>query len=395
MKILVIHNTYQEPGGEDTVVAAEERILAGVGHTIVRYRRCNDELRFANPLATVLAGIETVWAPASNRELDRLISRERPEVAHFHNTFPLISPAGYYACQKAGVPVVQTLHNYRLLCPAATFFRDGRVCESCLGRAVPWPGVGHRCYRGSCAATVAVSAMLAAHHALQTWKKKVNIYIALSEFARKEFIRGGFPPERVVVKQNFVPLSPRPKEGAGQFALYVGRLSEEKGVRVLLSAWSKLILSVPLRMAGDGPLRDQAISEIDRRELKQINCVGRVPSEEIFRLMQSARFLVFPSVCFENSPLTIAESFACGLPVIAPCHGAMAEIVADGKTGLHFSSGDSSDLAAKVHWAWTHPEEMNAMGQAARAEYESKYTAERNYQLLMNIYSRAIAEQQN
>jgi glycosyltransferase involved in cell wall biosynthesis len=394
MKILVVHNTYQERGGEDAVVATEEQILAEDGHTVVRYRRGNDELKIAHPLRIALAGIETVWSSASNRELYRLIFLERPDVAHFHNTFPLISPAAYYACQDAGVPVVQTLHNYRLLCPAATFFRDGRVCESCMGRNVPWPGVVHGCYRDSRSATSAVSGMLTVHRALQTWNKKVDVYIALSEFARQKFIEGGLPPERIVVKQNFVHRAPEPKNGEGQYALCVGRLSEEKGIRVLLSAWSKLAASVPLRIAGDGPLHEEGVSEITRRRLKQVDFLGRLPVEDIFRWMRGARFLVFPSVCFENFPLAIAEAFACGLPVIASRLGAMAEIVADGKTGLHFTAGDDSDLAVKVDWAWMHPEEMRAMGQAARAEYEAKYTAEHNYQQLMSIYGRAIAERQ-
>jgi glycosyltransferase involved in cell wall biosynthesis len=232
------------------------------------------------------------------------------------------------------------------------------------------------------------------HRTLQTWKKDVDVYIALSEFAREKFVEGGLPPERIVVKQNFVYRDPKPKDGEGQYALYVGRLSEEKGIRVLLSAWSKLALPVPLRIAGDGPLREEMVSEIARMELKQVDLLGRAPPQDIFRWMRGARFLVFPSVCFENFPLAIAEAFACGLPVIASRLGAMAGIVEDNRTGLHFTPGDPQDLAAKIGWAWSHPEEMRAMGQAARAEYEAKYTAERNYQQLMSIYSRAIAERQ-
>jgi glycosyltransferase involved in cell wall biosynthesis len=394
MRVLVVHNSYQHPGGEDAVVAAETRLLMTHGDTVIEYRRHNDELQDQSKLRAILAGTDTIWSSASHRALRDLLVREKPDVAHIHNMFPLISPSAYYACADAGVPVVQTLHNYRLLCPAATFFRDSRVCESCLGLSVPWPGVVHGCYRNSRAATSAVSGMLTVHRALRTWKKKVDVYIALSEFARNKFIEGGLPPERIVVKHNFVYPDPEPKDGEGQYALYVGRLSEEKGVRVLLSAWSKLALSVPLRIAGDGPLHEEVVSEIARRQLEQVDFLGRVPPEDIFRWTHDARFLVFPSVCFENFPLAIAEAFACGLPVIASRLGAMAEIVADGKAGLHFTAGDSSDLAAKVDWAWTHPEEMRAMGQAARAEYEAKYTAERNYQQLMNIYGRAIAERQ-
>jgi glycosyltransferase involved in cell wall biosynthesis len=394
MKVLIIHNSYQQPGGEDAVVVAERQLLMAHGDTVIEYRRHNDELQGQSKFRAILAGTDAIWSPASHRALGELLTREKPEVAHIHNIFPLISPSAYYACAESGVPVVQTLHNYRLLCAAATFLREGRVCEGCLGPSLPWPGVVHACYRDSRLATAAVAGMLVTHRALHTWKKKVNAYIALSEFARNKFIEGGLPSERIVVKQNFVHPDPRPKGGKGQYALCVGRLSEEKGIRILLSAWSALALSAPLRIAGDGPLREEVVSEIARRQLKQADLLGPLPTQDIFRWMHGARFLVFPSVCFENFPLAVAEAFACGLPVIASRLGAMQEIVADGKTGLHFTPGDPQDLAAKIEYAWTHPEEMQAMGQAARAEYEAKYTAEHNYQQLMRIYARAIVDRQ-
>ncbi len=392
MKILVIHNTYQQTGGEDAVVGAEERLLTEGGHTIIRYRRGNDELRKAQPLRLAQAGIETMWSSESNRRLANIIDQERPDIAHFHNTFPLISPAAYYACQNAGVPVIQTLHNYRLLCPASTFFRDGLVCESCLGRSIPWPGVVHGCYHDSRATTSAISGMITLHRLLQTWKTKVDIYIALSEFARKQFVEGGLPEDRIVVKHNFVAGNPMLKVGDGEYALYVGRLTEEKGIRALLGSWNILAAEVPLKIAGDGPMQQDMISEIGRLGIRDVEVLGRVSPIEIPRLMQGARFLVFPSTCFENFPLAIAEAYGCGLPVIVSRLGAMPEIVIDGKTGLHFAPGDASDLAAKVRWAWAHPEEMNEMGRAARAEYEAKYTADRNCQKLMDIYRRAIGE---
>ncbi|MBI3609166.1 MAG: glycosyltransferase [Nitrospirae bacterium] len=386
MKILLVHNAYQQRGGEDAVFAAEAQLLAAQGHGIVQYHRHNDELRSGGWFGAALAGVNTVWSSGSYRALRDLLANEKPEVAHFHNTFPLISPAAYYACAEAGVPVVQTLHNYRLLCPAATFLRDGRMCESCLGRSVPWPGIVHGCYRDSRAATTAVSGMLTMHRALQTWKKKVDVYIVLSEFAREKFIEGGLPPERIVVIQNFVSPDPGPKTTPGEYALFVGRLSEEKGLGVLLAAWKSMGVDVPLRIAGNGPLRRELEAEAQRGEFGQISFLGQMTHAEILGLMKGARLLVFPSVWYEGFPMTIAEAFACGLPVIASRLGAMAEIVEDGHTGLHFTPGDAADLAAKVDWAWTHPREMQEMGRAARAEYEAKYTAEKNYELLMGAY---------
>jgi glycosyltransferase involved in cell wall biosynthesis len=390
MRILVVHNGYQKHGGEDVVVEAEERLLRAHGHSVVRYRRHNEELRGRGPLDILTAGMQTVWSKASAREVAALLAKEKPGVVHFHNIFPLISPAAYYACEEAGVPVVQTLHNYRLLCPGAYFLRDGRVCEECLGRSVPWPGVVHGCYRESRAATAAVATMIAVHRGMNTWREKVGVYIALSEFARKKFIEGGLPGERIVVKPNFVDPDPGLKCGAGEYALYVGRLSVEKGLRVLLGAWGQLRGRIPLRIAGDGPLKEEIAAEIKTRGLSGVDLLGRLAPSEIVALMQGARFLVLPSVCYENFPLAVAEAFACGLPVIASRLGSMAEIVADGDTGLHVTPGDSAELAAKVDWAWRNPGKLQELGKAGRQEYVSKYGPEQNYKRLIGIFERAI-----
>jgi len=390
MRILVAHNAYQKRGGEDSVVEAETRMLQAHGHSIVRHERHNDELRSRSPLATLTAGFETVWATGSFRDVKELIAREAPDVVHFHNTFPLISPAAYYACADDGVPVVQTLHNYRLLCPAAMLLRDGKVCEACLGRSVCWPGTLHGCYRGSRTATAAVAAMLAVHRAIGTWREKVDVYVALSEFARRKFIEGGLPAERIVVKPNFVESDPGPKRGLGDYALFVGRLSGEKGLRVLLEAWGRLRETIPLRVAGDGPLTEEIAAQIRTKDLSSVKLLGRLAQCEVLPLMHGARFLILPSVCYENFPLTIAEAFACGLPVIASRLGAMEEIIADGTTGLHFSPGDAEDLAVKVEWAWLHSRELREMGRAARSEYEYKYSEEGNYKQTMEIYAGAV-----
>jgi glycosyltransferase involved in cell wall biosynthesis len=391
MKVLLVHNTYQQPGGEDGVFVAERNLLRSGGHQVIEHVRDNQEIRDYGVWNKATLSFRTIWNLDSAKQLRDLLEREKPEVTHFHNTFPLISPAAYRECHAAGVPVVQTLHNYRLLCPAATFFRNGRVCEDCLGRFVAWPGLAHACYRNSYGATAAILGMLTVHRAIQTWNKQVDVYIALSDFARRKFVEGGLPPERVFVKPNFVHPDPGAKSVEGKYALYVGRLSEEKGIRVLLSAWSKFVPTVPLKIVGDGPLLEETLSLVTGGKLNQVDVVGRLAPENIIRLMRGALFLICPSVCFENFPLVIAEAFACGLPVIASRLGSMAEIVADGKTGLYFEAGDATDLASKVAWAWVHPEEMRAMGGGARSEYEAKYGAKRNYQQLMNIYGNAIS----
>jgi glycosyltransferase involved in cell wall biosynthesis len=389
VKVLVIHNEYQQRGGEDAVVEAETQLLAENGHTVMRYTRKNNELQGQSGLVSVKTGIETVWALRSHREVSALIAKEKPDAAHFHNTLPLISPAAYYACAEARVPVVQTLHNYRLLCPSATLMREGKVCEACLGRGVPWPGVVHACYR-SRAATAAVAAMVAVHRAIGTWTDKVNVYVALTEFARQKFVEGGLPVERCIVKPNFLVRDPGSKEKEGEYALYVGRLSEEKGPQVLLKSWSRLRGALPLKIAGTGPLKAELSREIAAKRFKEVDLLGQVNSQVIPGLFRGARFLVFPSLWYEGFPMAIAEAFACGVPVITSRLGSMAEIVTDGKTGLHFSTGDEADLAAKVEWAWTHPEQMQNMGREARAEYEAKYTAKRGLDNLMSVYRQAL-----
>jgi glycosyltransferase involved in cell wall biosynthesis len=392
MRILLVHNAYQQRGGEDTVVAAEAEQLELHGHRVSYYSRHNDELLQQGPLQVIAAGIDTVWATKSFRELERLLASEKPAIAHFHNTFPLISPSAYYACARAGVPVVQTLHNYRLLCPGATFLRNGRVCEACLGHAIPWKGVVHGCYRGSRATTAAVATMLATHRVLQTWQTKVDTYVALSEFARRKFVAGGLPARRILVKPNFVYPDPgtRPHKETGEYALFVGRLSEEKGLRGLLGAWKLLSRPIPLFILGDGPLREEIRSQIETLGLSGVTVLGNVSRKEVFHWMKGARFLVCPSHWFEGCPLVIVEAFACGIPVIATGHGPTAETIEPGRTGLHVVPGDNRDLAVKVEWAWAHPNEMEIMGRAARREYETKYTAQQNYACMMAIYQQLL-----
>ena len=381
MEILIVHNYYQQSGGEDQVFTDEANLLEAQGHQVLRYTVHNNAVANINPMT--LAGV-TVWNRTIYRELRQLLRQEKPQVVHFHNSFPLISPAAYYAARAEGVPVVQTLHNYRLLCPNAVFFRDGQVCEDCLGKFVPWSGVVHACYKGSRATTGMVAAMLTVHRVLQTWTETVDLYIALTQFARQKFIQGGFPAEKIVVKPNFVHPDPGPGEGCGGYALFVGRLSPEKGIGLLLRAWEKLRGKVALKIVGDGPLAPQVLKEVGR--LPGVEWLERRSSDEVYELMGKAKMLILPSEWYETFGRVAVEAFAKGTPVIAANIGAVAEVVESGRTGLNFRPGDPEDLAAKVEWALTHPDVLAQMRQEARAEFEAKYTAEQNYQILMEIY---------
>ena len=365
--------------------SAEANLLETQGHQVLRYTVHNDAVANTNPL--MLAGI-TMWNRAIYRELRQLLRQEKPQVVHFHNSFPLISPAAYYAARAEGVPVVQTLHNYRLLCSNALFFRDGQVCEDCLGKFVPLPGVVHACYRGSRAATLTVATMLTVHRVLQTWTETVDLYIALTNFARQKFIQGGIPAQKIVVKPHFVHPDPGSGSGLGGYALFVGRLSPEKGISTLLTAWEKLRGKVTLKIVGDGPLAPQVTKDLGR--LPGVEWLGHRSLEEVYELMGNAKMLIFPSEWYETFGRVAVEAFAKGTPVISANIGAVAELVEPGSTGLNFRPGDPEDLAAKVEWALTHPVELTRMRQEARAEFEAKYTAEQNYQMLMEIYERVV-----
>jgi glycosyltransferase involved in cell wall biosynthesis len=288
------------------------------------------------------------------------------------------------------VPVLQTLHNFRLLCPAWSLSREGRVCEECIDHSL-WRGVWHGCYRNSHLRTAAVAFMLQVHRGRNTWNKLVDGYVALSEFARQKFVENGLPAAKMHVKPNFVYQDPGERQCAGNYALFVGRLSPEKGVGTLLSAWEKLSTPMPLVIAGEGPERAALEAQAAAAHLSNVKFTGRLSSEEVRSSMKGAAFLVMPSIWYEGFPMTIAESFACGTPVICSKLGAMQEIVEHQRTGLHFMPDDAEDLRQQVEYALSHPAELAAMGKTARQEYEQRYTAQINYAMLMNIYEQTIA----
>ncbi len=387
MRVLLIHNFYQQSGGEDFAFRNEAQLLRDRGHEVFEYTDHNDRVQ---ALGRLQLAIGTVWSRDSREKLESTLRNLKPDIAHFHNTFPLVSPSAYYACRAAGVPVVQTLHNYRLLCPAANLYREGRVCENCLGKSVPWPGILHGCYRESRIMTSAVAAMLTVHRAARTWSDLVDVYIALSEFSQKKFVEGGLPEYKIAVKPNFLFFDPGLSTLREDYAISVGRLSLEKGTRNLLSAWARLPISVPLLIYGDGPLRKEAEARVAGLNLKNVNLLGHVPHNELIEAIKKARFIIVPSGCYENFPMAVIEAFACGTPALVSRRGAMREIVGDGETGLHFDPDDAIDLATKVQWAWMHPDDMAKMGRNGRRLFEQRYSASANYFLLREIYSRVL-----
>ncbi len=390
MKIFLVHNSYLEPGGEDVVFQRESQLLKSAGHEVLEYRRSNHEIEQYSCVRRLGLLSRTVWARDTWREFRDLLHHDRPDIVHVHNSFLMISPSIYSACCDQNVPVVQTLHNYRLLCPAASFFRDGKPCEDCVTQGL-WRGIQHGCYRDSRMATASVAIMLAVHRKRKTWVQMIDRYIALTEFARSKFVNAGLPQDKITVKPNFAYPDPGTRTCDGSYALFVGRLSPEKGIYTLLDARCRSSVDLPLRIIGDGPSSAQLQSRVAASATKKIMFIGRVPQPQVISAMKEARFLVFPSELYENFPLTIVEAFACSLPVIASDLGAMREIVTDGQTGLLFRAGDPEDLARKLAWACAHPEQMRQMGKQARVEYENKYTADANYRMLMGIYHQVIS----
>ena len=384
MKILLLHNYYQQSGGEDAVVEQEKALLESKGHQVRLLAASNDAI--SNIRSRAKAALGTIYSRGSRVQVEKEIRSFHPEIVHIHNLFPLLSPSVYYACKAAGVPVVQTLHNFRLICPNALLFRDGKPCELCIGKKIPWPAIVHACYRESRAGSAAVASMLAVHGLIGTWNSAVNAYIALTSFSREKLIAGGLPADRLLVKPNFLYPDPGPGRSAQDFALIVGRLAPEKGIATLLSAWARLKPNRKLKIVGDGPLQS-AVRAVVRNP--QIELLGRQTKEAVLSVMESASFLVFPSECYEGFPRVIVESFAKGLPVVASRLGSMAELIDHGRTGLLFQPGDPQALADAVEWMFTHPAQLEQMSQAARSEFEAKYTADRNYEQLMEIYRSA------
>jgi glycosyltransferase involved in cell wall biosynthesis len=386
VKILKLHNHYRLVGGESHSAAAEASLLARAGHEVAFLTVDNAMLTRWTALA---AGLQSPWNWFAYRAVRSRIRETRPDLLAVHNFFPLLSPAVYYAAHAEGVAVVQSLHNYRMICPAATLFRQGRPCETCITRPFPWPGVVHRCYRNSLAATSSVALTHVLHRYLGTWTDKVDLYIAPSNFVRNRFLEAGFPAGKIVIKPNFVMGDPGIGEGSGGFVLYAGRLAPEKGVATLLEAARRLRIASLLRIAGDGPLVEPLSTQHPAAQW-----LGMRTPNEIFFLMKRAAVLVFPSTCPESFGRTVIEAFAAGTPVIASNIGALPELVEHGRTGLLFRPGDAEDLAAKLEWFLSHPRQARAMRREARAEFEAKYTAERNYPILMEIYERAIRHRQ-
>lgn len=384
-----IHNFYRRSGGEDQTLAAEIAMLRQRGHRVERFFQHNSNIQEKGLFARASLAAKAVWNPASKKALTRFLLDHKIDIAHFHNTVPLLSPSAYYSAVDAGVPIVQTVHNYRTFCPAATLFRAGTICEACIGRRFAFPAVIYSCYRGDRFASFTQAATNAVHQIIGTYSSVIDAYICMTDFARQKAIAGGLPADRVHTKPHFVHPAPELGRGEGGFALYVGRLTSEKGWQTLTRAWRLARPKLTLRIIGDGPDRD-AVQQVCNQS-PQVIWNGWLAYRDIFAAMQEAAFLVFPSEWYETFGRVIVEAFACGTPVIATALGGHPEIVINEYNGLLFRPGDAYDLAAKITWFEENGTIAAVMRQNALHTFRTQYTAELNYAQLLEIYSAALA----
>lgn len=384
MRVLLVHNRYRtaQPSGENAVVEDEAQLLEDAGCTVHRVEAHSDDIERLPLRKRALVPAQVVWSRDGYRLTEEAIRDFRPDVVHFHNTFPLLSPAALWAAHRSGAAVVQTLHNFRPLCASGSFYRDGQVCELCLGRA-PLPALRHACYRGSRAATLPLALKNSVHRALGTWVRCVDVFVTPSDFARRKYVAAGWPESKLVVKANTAPDVAAETEWHGSFA-FVGRFGVEKGTDILLSAWAEAFPNggPGLRMIGGAA---EAAGE-GAAELQGVEFVGQVDRARVLAEVAGSRALVVPSRMYEVFPRVIAEAYALGVPVIASNVGPLPEIVEHGRTGLVFEGGDATGLAQAMGAMAGSDATAKELGRGARLAYEQKYSPAATTKQLIDIY---------
>lgn len=384
MRVLLVHNYYQQPGGEDQVFQLETELLQKAGFQVEAFSVTNNDLQDGSPIKLAM---QTLWNSEAASQVSDVARRSKAEIVHFHNTFPMLSPAVYSAARQTGAATVQTLHNYRLLCANALLYRDGHICRECVGR-MPLPAVIHRCYRDSLGASGVAAALQVAHRMRGTYQRDIDAYIALTDFARETVVQAGIVPEkRIHVVANALASDPGPGTG-GEGALFVGRLDPAKGIRTMLSAWETMGRTIPLTIIGDGPMADEVKAAAER--IPGVSWLGRCPRDEVLAAMKQARCLIFPSEWYEGLPMTIIEAFAVGLPVIGSQIGSITELIEPGVTGERFNPGDHQSLIDAVQRFLAGDD--RAMRTACRTMFLESYTGEQHVMNLRNVYSSALAQ---
>jgi glycosyltransferase involved in cell wall biosynthesis len=386
LRILFVHNYYQKRGGEDESTEQEIKLLKKYGHDVKLYSRHNDEIKKYSSLKKSSLFFETTWSMKTYREVTQLLTTYQPDLVHVQNFFPLVSPSVFYACAANGIPTVFTIRNYRLLCPIGLFFRDGEICEECLEHSL-FKSIKYACYHNSRTQTTSVALALKSHRLLHTWKTKVDLFIALSEFTRQKFISIGIPESKIHIRPNFLEMDPGVGEVEREYALFAGRLSPEKGVLELVRAW-KNIPNLPLVIVGDGPLRNKLENYINENNLLDIKLLGFLPLDQLLEVMKKALFLVVPSLLYETFGRIVIEAYATGTPVIASNIGVVASLVKEGITGVTYNPKEPMDLPKKISYALEDPDRLQVWSEEARSVFEKTYSSTNAYKNLIQIYNR-------
>lgn len=391
MRILVIHNRYQQTGGEDSVFKAETALLINHGNVV-------ESLLFDNTVIKTffdkcISGLFSIYNPASARTLKNRILRFHPDVIHVHNFLPLASPSVFFVAKRMKVPIILTLHNYRLICPSATLFFKGAIYEKSIHSIFPFNAIWKGVYRDSRIQTAIVALMTLVHHFLGTWKNKVDYYITLTAFAKAKFVTSTLSvvESKFLVKPNFVNDFGERGVERRDFFLFIGRLTEEKGIRVLLQA--AVECRFKLVVMGDGPLRG-LVQDAEKKNLN-IQYIGQQPQAVVIEYLKKCKALIFPSIWYEGFPMTILEAFSACTVVIASNMGGMQEIIQDGKNGLVFNPGDAYDLGLKINEINKNYDLAKAISKNARLTYLEKYTPAKNYERMEQIYHRAMGQKGN
>ncbi|MEU2791794.1 glycosyltransferase [Streptomyces sp. NPDC007100] len=393
MHVLVVHNRYSsaQPSGENKVVDQEVGLLRAAGHRVEVFERRSDDIAARSLPGKAAVPLLVPWNPAVRAELAARLRTARPDVVHVHNVFPLLSPAVLAACADAGVPAVATLHNYSQVCPPGTLQRDGRPCTECVGSA-PLPAVRHGCYRNSRLATVPLAVGLSVNR--RRWRSGVARFFCISAAQRDVLVRAGMPAERLAVKHNFVPEPGVRRSGDGEQVLYLGRLAEAKGVRLLMAAWDEIAagggVGAPLVVAGAGPLEQEVRAWAAGRD--DVRYVGLYDAEQCRQAVARSVAVVAPSTWLEAFGLVVVEAMAAGVPAVAAGHGAFVELVEDGVSGLLHRPGDSASLASCLRRIAAGPAGNREMGRAARRRYEQGFSPAVGLERLVEGYRCAIAE---
>ncbi|CAM4143614.1 glycosyl transferase [Bacillus luti] len=394
MRVLFIHNYYQQSGGEDNVVAQEMMLLKKYGIDVQLYSVHNDEIKQKSKFSKAKLAVEAVWSYTEYKKMKNYLMEIKPDVVHVHNFFPLLSPSIYYACQKLGIPIVQTLHNYRLICPSAMLMRNNQICENCLDSSL-WNAVKYGCYRDSRAQTLPVTMMIKFNRIIGTWENTVDRYIALTNFSKKKFTQGGISESKIVVKPNFLMQNSEQihRNLDEEYILFVGRISEEKGIRNLLNAWKQIDnkKGTKLYIIGDGPDKKMLESE---HFADDICFLGKKDSKDVLFYMKNAKYLIVPSIWYEGFPMTIVEAYSVGTPVLCSKIGSLQEVVINGETGFHFKHNNIEEITSVIQKSLNYEGYGNMRGNVSDV-FRTHYTESVNFNYLMSIYSEVIKEKKN